>query len=214
MPRSTAARAWLGLALVYVLFFSWYTSFGGPLSEKEIAHYREILSETELPPETIAVWTRFMETDTGDDFVMLNAIELRDQPTLVPGVEPGETSSEVLMKYSAPFLGRAFRSAAHPVLMGFAAGPAMDRWGIEGAETWSQGGLVRYRSRRDLMDQLAVISQMEDSNIHAFKIAAMQKTIAYPLDPWFQLGDPRFVLALLLAIAGLSVQAFARPANT
>ena len=26
----------------------------------------------------------------------------------------------------------------------------------------------------------------------------MQKTIAFPIDPWFQLGDPRVLLALLL----------------
>ena len=31
------------------------------------------------------------------------------------------------------------------------------------------------------MNQLEAIMQLEDSNIQAFKIAAMQKTIAYPL---------------------------------
>ena len=47
------------------------------------------------------------------------------------------------------------------------------------------------------------------SEIHRFKVAALEKTIAYPLDPWFQLGDPRLVLALLFAIVGLSVQVLA-----
>ena len=35
----------------------------------------------------------------------------------------------------------------------------------------------------------------------------MSKTIAYPLDPFFQLGDPRLVFALLLAVVGLGLQA-------
>ena len=47
---------------------------------------------------------------------------------------------------------------------------------------------------------------MDGTNIHDFKIAAIAKTIAYPLDPWFQLGDPRLVLALLLIIVGLASQ--------
>jgi hypothetical protein len=191
-------------------FFGWYTSFGGPLSDEEIAYYGAVVEEVAEDPERVKVWMHFMETDTGDDFVMLNAIDLHDTPEQVPGVEPGETSDEVLAKYTRPFLGKAFLSGAHPVVMGWAAAPAIDIWGIEGANDWSQGGLVRYRSRRDLLEQLVAIRDLGDSNIHAFKIAAMEKTIAYPLDPWFQLGDPRFVFALLFAIVGLSVQAFSK----
>lgn len=40
------------------------------------------------------------------------------------------------------------------------------------------------------------------SGSHAFKVAALEKTIAFPLDPWFQLGDPKLVLALLLGLIG------------
>ncbi|MAJ59722.1 MAG: hypothetical protein CBC48_06875 [bacterium TMED88] len=43
-------------------------------------------------------------------------------------------------------------------------------------------------------------------SIHAFKVAAVEKTIAFPLDPWFQLGDPRILLALIFVILGLLMQ--------
>ena len=33
----------------------------------------------------------------------------------------------------------------------------------------------------------------------------MHKTIAFPLDPWFQLGDPRLVLALILTLIALGL---------
>jgi hypothetical protein len=36
----------------------------------------------------------------------------------------------------------------------------------------------------------------------------MAKTIAYPLDPWVQLGDPRLVLFLLLGLIGSTVSWF------
>ena len=45
----------------------------------------------------------------------------------------------------------------------------------------------------------------EDS-IHAFKIAAIQKTIAFPLDPWFQPGDPRLLLGSTFLVLGLLLQ--------
>lgn len=216
LPTSLAGRVSLALLLLYVAFFCWYTSFGGPLSEEEIAHYRGVIeqvAEAQDDPGRIAVWAHFMETDTGDDFVMFNAIDMRDTPLQIPGVEPGETSDEVVAKYTAPFLGRAFLSAAHPVLIGWAAAPPIDMWGIEGAEHWDQGGLVRYRSRRDLLEQVATIREDGGDGIHAFKIAAIEKTIAYPLDPWFHMGDPRIVLALIFAVIGLSVQVSARQSS-
>ena len=168
----------------------------------------EEIARLQGDPARVDVWMHFMETDTGDDFVMINVIDMRETPLRVPGVEPGETSDEVVAKYTAPFLGQAFLSAAHPVMLGFAPAPAIDLWGLEGARNWDQGGLVRYRSRRDVLEQVESIRAEGGDGIHAFKIAAMEKTIAFPLDPRYQLGDPRFVFALVFAVIGLSVQAF------
>jgi hypothetical protein len=92
---------------------------------------------------------------------------------------------------------------------GWSAGRAIDLWGLEGADNWDQGALVRYRSRRDLLEMFEEIVE-EESGIHAFKVAAIEKTIAFPLDPWFQLGDPRLVLAMLLLIIALLLQARCR----
>jgi hypothetical protein len=198
-PRSV----WIGLIVFYAVFFGWYTSFGGPLTPDEVSGYVALLEERGLEPARVAVWRTFMESDTGDDFAMLNAIDLRDTPLSVEGVSPGATSEEVLAQYTRPFLGRALRRASHPILLGAAAGPAMDLWGIEDAEHWDTGGLVRYRSRRDLIEQAVAIGP---TGVHEFKLAAMEKTIAFPLDPWFHLGDPRLLLGLLLMCVGLASQ--------
>jgi hypothetical protein len=197
----TPRRVWIVLGLVYAAFFVWYTSLGGPLRPEEIDRYVRILTERGSDPERIALWRRFMETDSGDDFAIVNSIHLRDTPLPVEGAQPGETSQQVLARYTTPFMARAFRSAAHPVLLGTAAGAPVDLWGIEGADRWSMGGVVRYRSRRDLMEQVVDIGP---TGIHDFKVAAMEKTIAFPVDPWFHLGDPRLVLGLVLAVIGLA----------
>jgi hypothetical protein len=196
----TPARVWLVIAIVYASFFGWYTSFGGALSPDEVEHYLGVMAANGGDPDRLALWREFMQSDTGDDFAMVNIIDMRDTPLQVDGVTPGESSSEVLARYTTPFMKAAVLSAAHPVYMGSAAADSLDLWGIEGAERWTTGALVRYRSRRDLMKQATKVGP---TGIHEFKIAAMAKTIAFPVDPWFQLGDPRFVLALVLAVLGL-----------
>lgn len=196
-------KVWSVLLVLYVAFVYWYTSFQGPLSEAEIESYLAALREAGGSDERLALWRGFMESDTGDDFVMLNAVELRERPLALEGVPPDETAADVLARYTGPFLSAAARSATHPVLYGNAAAPALDLWGIDGAERWSNGGLVRYRSRRDLMDQAVRTSRLD---IHDFKVAAMEKTIAFPLDPWWQLGDPRLLLALAFVCVGFGFQ--------
>ena len=66
-----------------------------------------------MEPDRLEVWEQFMRSDTGNDFAMLNALDLRDQPLQDVGVEPGDTSQDVLARYTEPFLGKALLSAAH-----------------------------------------------------------------------------------------------------
>ena len=203
------SRLWAVLGVAYALFFYWYTPTGGPLTPEEIAHYETMLRARRPAGVDLEPWIEFMRSDTGDDFVMINALDLRDTPAPVPGVPAGATASEVMQRYVEPFFALAVRNAAHPVLMGAAAAPALDLWGIDGADRWDQGGLVRYRSRRDVMKQIEAIATSGE-DIHQYKIAALEKTIAYPLDPWFHLGDPRLVLGLAALVLALGREASRR----
>jgi hypothetical protein len=207
-------RIWLISLVLYGLFFGWYTSLGGPLSEGEISHFMEIIGKT-VPapsPERLAQLRRFMEEDTGDDFVMVNLLDLYDTPLQVEGVMPGETSEEVMAKYMSFMIPELISRASHPVLYGSAASSVMDIMNAEGMEVWKTGAGMRYRSRRDMLE---ISTNPAFRGSHEFKIAALRKTIAFPIDPWVQLGDPRLILALLLvAIAsGLSWREAVRTAS-
>jgi hypothetical protein len=133
---------------------------------------------------------------------MINVIDLHEVPMQIEGVEPGESSQEVLGKYMAYMYPALFARASHPVLFGAAAAPAMDLMNAPGMERWTTGAGMRYRSRRDLLE---ISSNPAFAGSHEFKVAAMRKTIAYPIDPWFQLGDPRLVLGLLLGLVGCAL---------
>lgn len=199
MNRTT--WTWLVLAVIYVAFFSWYTSFGGPLTDEEIDRYMALFSERnpDAQPEALARIRRFMEEDTGDDFVMLNVIDMYETPLQVEGISPQDSSDDVLGKYMAYMYPALFSRACHPVLFGTAAADAMDLMNAPGMENWTRGAGMRYRSRRDMFE---IATNPAFSGSHDFKIAAMEKTIAYPLDPWFHLGDPRILLALFLSLVG------------
>ena len=145
---------------------------------------------------------KFMEEDTGDDFVMVNVIDMYDTPLQIEGVEPGETSDEVLARYMEYMTPALFARACHPVIYGQAASAAMDIMNADGMEAWSTGAGMRYRSRRDMLE---ISSDPAFAGSHEFKVAAMRKTIAFPIDPWMQLGDPRLVLALLLGMIGCAL---------
>ncbi len=207
------SRVWIVLAVLYAIFFYWYTPTGGPLTDDEIAHYESVLRERRPDGVDFDRWSAFMRSDTGNDFVMINALDLAETPGPAEGVAPGETSSEVMDRYVKPFFAIAVGNAAHPVLLGTAAAPALDIWGIDGADRWDQGGLVRYRSRRDIMKQIEAIAS-SGLDIHQYKIAALEKTVAYPLDPWFQLGDPRLVFGLVFLVLALGREVSRRSVTT
>ena len=140
-----------------------------------------------------------MEEDTGDDFVMINVIDMYEEPMQISGVSSSDTSEDVLDRYMEYMYPALFTRACHPILFGEAANQAMDLMNAPGMEQWTTAAAMRYRSRRDMLE---IASNPAFSGAHDFKIAAMAKTIAFPIDPWFHLGDPRLLLALLLGLAG------------
>ena len=198
---SATKWTWLVIALIYAAFFSWYTSFKGPLTSVEIEHYMA-LSEQQDPDASTEDQARiraFMEEDSGDDFVMINVIHLYDKPLQIDGVAPGDTTDDVITKYMEYMFPAMLSRASHPVFQGSAVSTAMDIMNANGMETWTAGAGVRYRSRRDLLE---IATNQAFAGKHEFKVAAMAKTIAFPVDPFNYLGDPRLVLALLLGLIG------------
>jgi hypothetical protein len=98
-------------------------------------------------------------------------------------------------RYMGHMLTALLTRASHPVIMGPAIAPSMNIVGIEGAENWDGAALVRYRSRRTLLE---IISNPAFAGNHDFKSAALIKTIAFPIEPKLYLGDLRLILGLIL----------------
>jgi hypothetical protein len=190
---------WPVLAVVYAGFLVWYTGVRGPLAPEEIDRYVARMAQREVDEERLARLRKFLEEDTGGDFLMVNAMLLYERPRQLDGVPADESSSEVLDRYMAFMWPALLSRACHPVVGGRAASAAIEAWGIESADRWTAAALMRYRSRRDMME---IATDPEFADSHRFKIAAMEKTVAFPIDPFVQLGGPRLLVALILFALG------------
>ena len=208
-------KTWLILGAVYIGFFFWYTDMGGKLSQEEIQifikkHEQNIINDGVSPDSEefqlrINFLKRFMEEDNGKQFIMVNNIEMNKNPGDVVGANPGESADQLMSRYMEYMWPNLLKRASHPIFMSNAVYQSMDLVGIEGAETWDQAALMRYKSRRTMME---IVTNPDMMDRHEFKIAALQKTIAYPVEPFGFYSDMRLIFGMLIAIVGLSIRLF------
>jgi hypothetical protein len=200
---------WLSPAILYALFVAWYTDFGGPLSDEEVDNFIAVLDERGGNPEIIAKIEGFLRNDSGRQFLMLNALDMNDNPPDVEGAEPGENADQLMARYMEHMIPELLKRASHPVILGDAVYTAIDVVGIDNAEQWTGGAMFRYRSRRTFME---IVSHPAMAGKHEFKLAALDKTIAYPIETQIYFGDPRLILGLfLLAVTALLDIALFKP---
>jgi len=200
---SHPSRIWLPIVILYGLFFYWYTDFGGPVTEQEISQLAESMRANGNDEAYIDYITTFFREDTGRQFLMVNNIDTNDSPPSMPGM-PADADAEALMAvYMEHMIPELFKRACHPVIVGASVYNAIDVMGINDAESWSDAALFRYRSRRALLE---IIGSPAFRGPHDYKLAALDKTVAYPIETSLYIGDLRILLGLFSLIIGLSLQ--------
>jgi len=204
---------WVAAGAAYLAFRAWYDNWRGPLRPDEVEAYLKRLETSGLTdPNELAVLRRFVEDDDGREFVMLNLVRLNPDP--IPHPETGEPTPArtVLRGYLRTFLPQLLRRAGHPLLQARKVGGYVDAWNVEPDPGWSFIGLMRYRSRRDVMELIATPSFFA---AHPFKVAALPQTFSFPTQPMISLyAGPRIWvgvgLALVAALAHLALLTLAR----
>jgi len=184
---------WAFLAALYLGFRLWYDGGGGPLTPAEVEHYVGRLEARGVDPARLDKLREFLASDTGSEFVMANFIHFTERPEAQVDLD----------RYMAHMYPALFRRACHPVLAGPVVARALDHWGLEDGERWSMVGLVRYRSRRDIVE---IAADPAFGDAHAFKVAAMAQTIAIPVEPFLLIASPRWLVGGALLGLGLALQ--------
>ena len=186
---------WFTAALLYVFFVVWYTNFDGPMQEDEIAEVLKQARASGRSVQSLKTLEDFMRTDTGNDFIMVNLLDMNESPPNLPATGPDADPMQLINHYMEHMYPAQFKRASHPIFFGRAVADAMDISGVEGANHWDQGALFRYRSRRDI---IAIATNPAFNERHDYKMAALTKTIAFPVEPVLNPGDARIVFGLLL----------------
>lgn len=188
---------WLVPTFVYVALFIWYTNFSGPLRPAEIETYMAMIHASDAPPERAEQLRKFMEEDSGRQFFMINVIDRAEYPVLPPDANSDANAEELMNHYMEHMYPELFKRASHPIYFGTAVSNTLDHIGLdEKAAHWELGAIFRYRSRRDM---LAIAMNPAFRERHAYKLAALDKTLAFPTESTVNLGDPRIGLFFILA---------------
>ena len=92
---SLSMKIWLPLSLIYILFFLWYTNLSGPLSDQEIAAYKEMYEESNRDSYQWERAFKFMSEDDGKDFYMVNFLDSNESPRTMEATGEGATSLDL-----------------------------------------------------------------------------------------------------------------------
>jgi len=195
MVRRTGTIAIWAVALaVYVAFAAWYGGVRGPLAPAEIAaHLARLSAGGDYDADQLAAVRAFLEADDGREFFMVNLVRM----------QPGDAARQELERYTGPFLGALLRRAGHPAFVAPAAATYLERWNVAPDPGWSFAGVIRYRSRRDMIE---LVTDPAFEPWHAHKLAAIASTLAFPVTPARVWIGPRVWVALLVALVALALQ--------
>lgn len=211
----TPARITLALTgLLYVVFFFWYGGSTTPLTTEEAdALIAEIRAEAEARSghadekllESFRVLTR---EDDGREYYMLNLMRFREKALYPEGSGYDDDVMAAAARYNEAVVPALLKRGSLPILMGKYAGAFIPPNPNAQEGDWDQIGIVRYRSRRDMLDMARALGR-SGGGVH--KWASLEKTIVFPVTPIFDLVFVRsFVFAVLFALGSALAFVFRR----
>jgi hypothetical protein len=184
----SAVCLWSAVALVYAVFWAWYVGLKGKLSSAEVEHYAQRFEEAGIAADKVANLRQFLAEDDGREWFMINLLELKS---------PKRESAKLLQSYTKTFMAGLFKRGGHPFFIANAQAANIENLHCEHADNWTATGIVRYRSRRDCAE---ILLQTFGSDHHADKLAALEKTLAFPATTNLLMGSPRVLVAQGLAL--------------
>lgn len=181
---------WIVMAVLYTVFWLWYSGTKGKLSQTEVESYMQQFESKGVNTDNLANLRHFLEKDDGREWFMINLLELKS---------PKRESSKLLQRYTKTFMAGMLRRAGHPFFVAIAAAKNIENLNCDDADNWSSTGIVRYRSRRDCAETLL---DTFGSDHHADKLASLTKTLAFPATANLLMGSPRVLVAMSAALIG------------
>ena len=113
-----------------------------------------------------------MREDSGKQFMMVNVIDMSENPTFPDGTVSEESSDVLMNEYIGHMYGELFKRASHPAFIGNVVNDSMDLVGIENAEVWETAALFRYKSRRAFLE---IVTHPDMNSKHNIRLLHYKK---------------------------------------
>jgi hypothetical protein len=196
LPRNASTLAALIFLVVTGAFVAWYGSWGRALSPEEIDDFARVLVAAGPPLTDFldpAETRRFLESDDGGSFYVVNVFRLREraayEAAVEEGLHAGSTGQQALKQFSRQAVPIWLRRASHPVFV--------SRVSQDPSSPWQLVTVVRFRSRRDW---IAMVSSDDFAAALPHRLAATEANVRLSLSGTLV---PSPVLLLLIGGVGL-----------
>ena len=193
-----------GLAALYAALVLWYGGHGVPMTADEreslFARIAERAKNEPNPDGRLRDELRTLAaSDDGNEFYMLNLIRYRPKALYPPGYAYDDDALAADARYNRAIVPYLLRHGGVPVFLGEPQGRFLDE---AGDAQWQRIAIVRYRSRRDLLEMVA---ELAGQNVAVHKWASIEKTQVFPVRPLFSLIFVGGLVAALFVLLGIAL---------
>jgi hypothetical protein len=198
MPTAPIALSII-FVLLYFAFLFWYGGKSKPLSESELEslltemkHRAGKQAQTEESP-ILDQFRELAKNDDGQEYYMVNLLKFRQKALYPEGSSLGDDPMAANDRYNRAIVPLLLKHGGHPVFLGQVQGRFLHPGG---ADDWDQVGIVRYRSRRDMLKMAIEVAGL---GVDIHKWAALEKTQVIPARPIISLALIRGAIFLIFA---------------
>ncbi|RPH59255.1 MAG: hypothetical protein EHM81_08570 [Chloroflexi bacterium] len=192
--------------LLYLIFLFWYGGRGKPLTQVEVesllAEMKRRAGKKSQPAESplLDQFRELTKNDDGREYYMVNLLKFR-QKALYPAGSPFDDDPLAAnARYSRAILPLLLKHGAHPVFLGQVQGRFLHP---VGADDWDLVGIIRYRSRRDMLKMAVEVAGL---GVDIHKWAALEKTQVFPVRPYIHIAFVRAAVGVFLLVAAVLLQ--------
>jgi hypothetical protein len=186
--------------LLCAAFLVWYGGRSRPLTGPEVESLLDEMKRQagkETQTKDTPILNQFRElakSDDGREFYMVNLLKFRKKAFYPEGSSFGDDPLAANDRYNRAIVPLLLKHGGHPVFLGQVQGRFIHP---DSVDDWDQVGIVRYRSRRDMLKMAAEIAGL---GVDIHKWAALEKTQVFPVKPVVNLFFIRGAVAVLLFI--------------
>lgn len=189
------------LIAIYLLFLNWnYRWMTKPLTKAEIDRLSAKGGYDDMSAAEKENFRRFMEADDGKPFYMVNLMLYRKKALYPEGefvdVKTGEEAARL---YNRAVIRELIKRGSYPVFYSKKMANLLSD--SDGTDFFEHVGIVRYRSRRDLLNMVESPVYMETIK---HKWASLEKTVALPTRKIMMI-DPAVLVTLGMVILWLAL---------